>query len=203
MRHRFSAPLLLATLLAAAPAFAQNPSAPVPGGATTPAPVASASARSGMIGLDAMTATVFQQGQSSFSGIALRLRMRHSRLVPNIEIMPTLEFWQNTSRVSAFDIEVKRRDAAFSADARWAFHNRPWVPYAGLGFGLHFLDNEVRAPKLGMPLESEALIKGGVDLLAGVQSNPDTRLGSFLELKFLGVAKYRQLKINTGLNWNF
>ena len=194
MRPPHLALLLFAALLAPARATAET--VPVPGQAPKVL-------KSGIIGLDAMTATVFQQGQSSFSGIALRLRVRHPSLVPNVEILPTFEYWQNTSHVDAFDIETKRRDATLAGDVRWVFRNHPWQPYVGGGFGLHFLDSEVRAPKLGLPHGSEGLIKGGLDALAGIQSNPEARLGSFVELKFLDVASYRQFKFSTGLLWNF
>jgi hypothetical protein len=192
-------PFHLALSLSAAllvPVLARAESVPVPA-------VMGAAPKSGIIGIDAMTGTVFQQGQSSFSGMALRLRVRHPRLVPNVEILPTFEYWQNTSHVDAFDIETKRRDAALTADVRWMFRSRPWQPYLGTGFGLHFLDSEVRAPSLGLPHGSEGLVKGGLDVLGGIQSNPEARLGSFLELKFINVTSYRQFKFNTGLLWNF
>jgi hypothetical protein len=185
---------LFAVLLA--PALARAESVPVPA-------TMGQAPKSGIIGLDAMTGTVFQQGQSSFSGIALRLRVRHPALVPNVEILPTFEYWQNTSHVDAFDIETKRRDAALTADVRWMFQSRPWKPYLGAGFGLHFLDSEVRAPSLGLPHGSEGVIKGGLDVLGGIQSNPEARLGSFLEFKFINVTAYRQFKFSTGLAWNF
>jgi len=185
-------PIILALAVLAALSSA------VPARAVTAPPVPT----SGLVGVDAMTGTVFQQGQSSFSGIALRLRVRHPALMPNLEILPTFEYWQNTSHVDAFDIETQRRDAALSCDARWLFHSRPWQPYAGLGFGLHFLDSEVSAPRFGVPHASEGLIKGGLEALAGIQSNPEARLGSFLEFKFLNVTAYRQFKFSTGLSWN-
>jgi hypothetical protein len=201
VRQRLYAPFLLAALLAPVTALAQNPSAPVPNMAQPSTPATTART-SGITGIEAMTATVFQQGQSSFSGIALRLRMRDPRLMPEIELMPTFEYWQNTSRVDAFDIELRRRDATLGGDARWVFHAKSWEPYGGAGLGLHFLNSEVRAPRYGTPHDSKGLIKGGFNLLAGIQSNPSTKLGSFLELKFLDVAAFRQLKISTGLAWN-
>jgi hypothetical protein len=198
--------LLALALLAPAAALAQNPSAPVPNMAqpksTAPATAAPVPNETKIIGIDGMTATVFQQGQSSFSGIALRMRMRHASLMPNIELMPTFEYWQNTSKIDRFDIELRRRDAALGGDARWVFHKETWQPFVGAGFGLHFINNEVRAPSSGIAHASDGLVKGGFNLLGGVQANPSARLGSFFELKFLDVTTYRQFKINTGLTWN-
>lgn len=187
---------LLLSVVLLVPALARAQSVPVPA-------VVGGAPKSGIIGVDAMTGTVFQQGQSSFSGMALRLRVRHPQLVPAVEILPTFEYWQNTSHVDAFDIETKRRDAALTADVRWMFRSRPWKPFVGAGFGLHFLNNEVRAPSLNPPHASQALIKGGFDVLGGIQANPDARIGTFLELKFINVTSFRQFKFNTGLAWNF
>ena len=192
MRVRIVSPLVLVALLGLSSAAAAAADTPVP----------FATPRSGFIGADAMTSTVFQQDQSSFSGIALRVRLRSPALVPAVEFLPTFEYWQNTSKLDAFGIETTRRDATLGADARWVFKHAAWQPYAGAGFGLHFLDDEVRAPKLGVPHATHALVKGGLEALGGVQFGMGTRLGSFLELKLLNVTQYRQYKFNTGLSWN-
>ena len=75
----------------------------------------------GITGLDVMTGTVFQEGQSSFSGVAMRLRVRNSKFAPGLEFLPTIEYWQNTSHLDAFDIETRRRDATLGLDMRWMF----------------------------------------------------------------------------------
>jgi hypothetical protein len=159
--------------------------------------------KSGVVGLDAMSATVFQQGQSSFSGIALRLRIRHASLRPNVELLPTFEYWQSTNKVNEFQIETRRRDATMSGDVRWVFLQSAAHPYVGMGYGLHFLNSEVRAPRYGLPHETHGLVKGGLDAMIGIQSGPEARFGSFLELKYLDVSLYRQVKISTGVAWNF
>lgn len=190
-------PFIFASLVFAAALALSAPATAEP--APLSAPLAP---RTGIVGLDAMTATVFQQGQSSFSGVAVRARLRSPALLPAIEIMPTFEYWQNSSRIDAFGIETLRRDATLGADARWVFKNPTWQPYAGAGFALHFLDDEVRASRLGVPHATHALVKGGFEALGGVQFGMGTRLGSFLELKFLNVTQYRQVKFATGLTWN-
>jgi hypothetical protein len=196
----------LALLAAAArPALAQE--IPVPGQTPTqsaPAQTATPAkplVKNGIVGLDAMTSTVFQEGQSSFSGLSFRMRIHSAAVVQNLEILPTFEYWQNTSTLSSFDIKTQRRDATLGADVRWVFNHKTWRPYAGFGLALHFLNNELRRPNLGVR-NTEALIKGGVNALGGVNFGMTDRLGSFVELKFLGVSKYRQIKFNTGLSWN-
>lgn len=197
----------LALLAAAArPAIAQE--IPVPG--QTPTSTAPAQAatpakplvKNGIVGLDAMTSTVFQEGQSSFSGLVFRMRIHSAAVVQNLEILPTFEYWQNTSTLSGFQVKTQRRDATLGCDARWVFSHAGWRPYAGVGLALHFLNNELRAPSLGVPKATDAIIKGGVNALGGVNFGMTERLGSFIELKFLGVSKYRQIKFNTGLSWN-
>lgn len=157
----------------------------------------------GITGVDVMTATVFQEGQSSFSGLAARLRIRDARLVRNLEILPTVEYWQNTSKLSSYDVKVIRRDATLGGDVRWVFPHQRWEPYAGVGLSLHFLEDQLKAPPLGVPDRTTSTVRGAIALLGGVQFGMADKLGSFLEVKWHDVKGYRQLKINTGLGWNF
>ena len=157
--------------------------------------------KGGIVGLGAMTETVFQEGQSSFSGIALRLRIRNAKFRPNLELMPTMEYWQNTSSLAAFNVSTRRRDATLGADLRWVFGNKKaWQPYAGAGFSLHFLEDELHIQGLN---ESSGSVRGGFGALGGVEFNLGSRLGSFVECKYHHVSDYRQLKLNLGLSWNF
>jgi hypothetical protein len=162
-----------------------------------------AAARSGgIVGLGVMTSSVYQEGQSSFSGVAMRLRIRGAAFRPNLELLPTVEYWQNNSHIDAFDISTRRRDATIGADVRWVFDSKKgWQPYAGAGLALHFLNDDLRSSHYGN--RSSGLVRGGVDALGGVEFNFAARIGSFLELKFHDVSQYRQVKFNTGLNWNF
>jgi opacity protein-like surface antigen len=190
---------LLLSVTAAASALAQS------GDASTPVPgrVAPAPAHAGVSGLDVMTATVFQEGQSSFSGIALRLRLRSAALVPNVEIMPAVEYWQNTNRVSLFGLRTTRGDATLGCSARWTFTRDHWQPYVGAGIAVHFLDEKVNAPQLGVNEQHVSTVRGGYSLHGGVTFPLTRRLANFLELEHHGVSHFRQLKFNTGLSWNF
>lgn len=154
-------------------------------------------------GVDVMTATVLQEGQSSFSGLALRLRLRSAELVDNVQIMPTVEYWRNSSTIETFGIEAVRKDATLGVDARWTFPREHWRPYVGAGVAAHFLSNHVNAPSLGLPDANNSLVKGGLAALAGAEFTMNNRLSNFLELKFHGVGDYNQLKINWGLAWGF
>ena len=134
---RVSFPRLLVVVAATAVLFSS-----VPGpaqGATAPA----TSAANGLAGIDAMTATVFQQDQSSFSGLAIRARLHSAKLLDNVEFLPTVEYWRNSSKVDAYDLRTVRRDATLGTDARWMFPGEAWRPYAGAGVAVHFLSDEV------------------------------------------------------------
>ena len=158
--------------------------------------------RAGILsGVDAMTSTVMQEGQSSFSGVALRTRLHSAQIVEGFELMPSVEYWRNGSTVQPFDIRTSRTDATFSLDGRFAFHGDAWKPYLGGGFGVHFLSTEVRAPALGLPHAEHSLIKGGFAALAGASFPLAKRLDNFLELKYHHIPSYSQLKINWGLAW--
>ena len=188
--HRWLAALAATVaLLATPPAHAQ--------GATTPAPAAG-----GLTGIDAMTATVFQEGQSSFSGLAVRFRLHDARLLDNVEFLPTVEYWRNSSTVEAFGLHTVRRDATLGGDARWMFPGESWRAYAGAGLAVHFLSDRVDAPAYGLNDRKDSLTKGGIALLGGVAFATKSHIGNFIEVKGHLVGGFRQLKINMGLSWN-
>ena len=163
---------------------------------------APARAGGGLTGVDAMTATVFQEHQSSFSGLALRFRVQHPRLLDNIELLPTVEYWRNSTTIDAFNLKAVRRDATLGGDVRWMFPGEAWRFYAGAGVAVHFLSSEVDAPALGLNKASDSLTKGGLALLGGVAFGTKSRIGNFVELKGHMVGGYRQFKLNMGLSWN-
>jgi hypothetical protein len=160
-----------------------------------------ASATGSITAVEAMTATIFQQHQSSFSGIGLRVRLQPPQLVKEISLMPTLEYWRNTSNISSFGIEAVRKDATLGVDACYLFPGQTWKGYAGAGFALHFLSNEVDAPTLGLNDATDSLIKGGVAALGGVTFGLAGRLSNMIELKYHHIPDHSQLKINWGLSY--
>jgi len=168
----------------------------------TPVPATAATTPTGLAraftGLDLMTATVFQEGQSSFSGLGLRARFHDARLLDNVEILPTVEYWRNSSSVS--DFGLRRRDATLGADARWMFAGEVWRPYVGAGVAVHFISNEVSGPDIGD--RKHSLTMGGLGLLGGVAFGTKARFGNFVEVKGHLVSGFRQLKLNMGLSWN-
>ena len=152
-----------------------------------------------LVGFDAMTATVMQKKQSSFSGVGLRARIRSDQLIENIEFMPYFEYWRNTSTVQPFNIRSSRSDATLGGDVRIGTEFRGFHPYAGTGFGLHFMETEVQAPSLGLPLGRNSIVKGGVSLLGGATFPLAGNLENFFEVKYHHVPNYAQFKINMGL----
>ena len=169
--------------------------------ALTAAP-APARAAGGLTGIDAMMATVFQEGQSSFSGLGLRFRISDSRLTDNIDFLPTVEYWRNSSTLEAFNLSAVRRDGTIGADVRWLFPGEAWRFYAGTGISAHFISTEVDAPQFGLNDANDSLTKGGMTLLAGAWFGSRSSLGNFIEAKAHLVGGYRQLKINFGLSWS-
>lgn len=155
-----------------------------------------------LVGLDGMSATVLQEGQSSFSGLGLRMRMTSVALVPGVDLLPSFEYWRNRSTVEPFGIETARRDATVGVDARYTFRRSTWSPYLGAGLGLHFLSGEVHAPGLGIEHDRNSVVKGGLAALGGVQFPITPKVHNFVELKYHHVTDYRQLKINWGLSFD-
>jgi opacity protein-like surface antigen len=153
----------------------------------------------GISGVDGMTSTVFQEGQSSFSGLGLRVRFQPQSLISEIEIMPVVEYWRNSSTVQPYDIRSTRKDATLGVDARYTFTNNSWKPYVGVGYGLHFMSSNVRAPQLGVDDASDSVVMGGLAVLGGVSFTLTKRIDNFLELKYHHISGYKQLKLNWGL----
>ena len=159
-------------------------------------------ARAGTItAVDGMTATVMQEGQSSFSGLGVRLKLHPQRVVSEIELMPTIEYWRNSNSVQPINIKTMRKDATLGMDVRYRFAARGWNPYVGAGYALHFLSTRVNAPSLGLDEASNSLVKGGLAALAGVSFGLSGRLDNFFELKYHHVPEYRQIKLNWGLTF--
>ncbi len=158
---------------------------------------------SAVTGLDVMTSTVLQEGQSSFSGLGVRLRLRSAQLVEGIEFLPAIEYWRNHTSLKGFGIESSRRDATLLGEARYTFRSAHWSPYAGVGFGLHFLSSTVDAPSFGINRQERSLIKGGPCLLGGATFPITKAVDSFADLEYHHVTDYRQLKINWGLSFSF
>lgn len=155
-----------------------------------------------LVGIDATTSTVMQEGQSSFSGLAMRMRFHPEALVRSIEIMPTIEYWRNSSSVPAFGIESTRKDATLGLDVRYVFYRDGWEPYLGTGYAVHFLSSTVNAPGLGLIEATDSLTKGGLAALAGVSVPLTTRIHNFIEVKYHHITEYRQLKLNWGISYN-
>ena len=152
-----------------------------------------------IVGVDAMTATVMQQHQSSFSGLGIRGVVHSAQLISNVEFLPYVEYWRNSSLVQPFNIRSMRSDATLGCDARYRAEFRGLHPYAGAGFGLHFLSSEVQAPALGLPIGRSSLVKGGISILGGAAFPLAGRLENFVEVKYHHLPEYGQVKINMGL----
>lgn len=152
-------------------------------------------------GVDAMNSTVFQQHQSSFSGLGVRVRLHAARIVQGFDLLPYVEYWRNSSKVEPFGITTSRKDATLGADLRYSFRGQGWHPYVGGGFGVHFLSSEVDAPTLGIRHERDSVIKGGLSALGGLTFPLSKHLDNFIELKYHHLPGYSQLKINMGIAW--
>jgi hypothetical protein len=157
----------------------------------------------GLEALEVFTSTIFQQHQSSFSGIGLRMRVGPPQLMQGFSILPSVEYWRNTNRVDAFAIETTRKDATLATFLRFDWSREGWQPFVGVGLGLHFLSSEVDAPSLGLSDESDSVVRGGVAWLAGVKFGLAGRLGNLIEVEHHYVPDQSQLKLNWGLSYDF
>jgi hypothetical protein len=152
--------------------------------------------------IDVMSSTVMQEGQSSFAGLAARARVHPSRLINELELLPGIEYWRNSSTVSPYDIHTQRKDATLSIAMRYNFEWKTMHPYAGLGYGIHFLSSKVDAPAFGLNNATDSVTKGGLSGLGGMTFTLTPNLDNFIELEYHHIPDYRQLKINWGLGFH-
>jgi hypothetical protein len=183
-------------------------SKPTPGATTTPsataAPTTSASTSGSLLsGMDVMLSTVMQQHQSSFSGLGLRGRIKVPQLIEGFTVMPSIQYWRNQSTIQKFDIQTVRKDATMAAILRYDWKHEGWQPYAGAGWGVHFLSSEVDAPILGLNDASDSTIKGALEALGGISFGLAGRLGNVIELEYHHLPGEAQLKFNWGLSIDF
>ena len=159
-------------------------------------------ARAGTFGgVDLMTATVMQKHQSSFSGLAARVRFSSARLVDGFELLPYVEYWRTSTTVDPPDVTVSRKDATLGAHVLYRFHRPGWQPYVGGGLGVHFLSSKVNAPALGIDGQSDSVIRGGLSALVGTGFPLTDHVQNFLELEYHHLPDMSQLKISTGISW--
>lgn len=189
---------LAALSLALAPAMVRAQS----GASNTPTPATANAATApagGLRGVDVIMSTVMTPHQSSFAGLALRARLQSARIIPQIEFMPSLEYWRNTSEVPSYDITATRKDATLSFDTRYNFVTRGMRPYLGAGWALHFMSSTVDAPSLGIHNADDSLTKGNLAALGGIAFPMNDRIDNIIELKYHFLSDLRQFKINWGI----
>ncbi|HET9327571.1 MAG TPA: hypothetical protein VFQ05_12425 [Candidatus Eisenbacteria bacterium] len=193
--------LALAALIAfstiAATSHAQTTPTP------TPPPTPGATPGGSLRSVEGITSTIFQERQSSFSGIGVRVRVRLPQLIEGFSVAPMIEYWRNRSTLKDFGVEATRKDATLGALFRYDLKREGWQPYFGTGMGLHFLSSELDAPSLGFNDASESLMKGGVILLGGIKFGLAGKLGNLIELEYHGLGEHSQTKFNWGLSYDF
>jgi opacity protein-like surface antigen len=199
--------LILAALLAAPlPALAQSAETPVPGKTNAGKPATASSETGSPLGLtsvEGILSTIFQSGQSSFSGTGLRLHLHPSRMMEGFSLVPSLEYWRNSNELDTFGIKSTEKDATLGIEFRYNFpRESAFKPYLGIGYGLHFLSSEFEATTLGIS-GNDSVTLGGVSALGGISMPITDRLVNVFELKFHYLSDNSQTKLNYGLAWNF
>jgi opacity protein-like surface antigen len=152
-------------------------------------------------GVNAMSSTVLQEHQSSFSGLGLRVALKSAQIVEGFELLPYVEYWRTSTTVDPFHITTARKDATLGADVRYQFRRSGWRPYLGGGWGLHFLSSEVDAPALGLNHESDSVTRGGLSVLGGAAFPLTAHLDNFIEMKYHHLPGMSQFKLSFGIGW--
>ena len=155
-----------------------------------------------VINVEGMLSTIFESGQSSFSGTGLRVHVQSPLLIPEISFVPVIEYWRNTNRLEAFDIKSSQNDAALGFEARYQFPREGFKPYIGAGWSAHFISSEVHSQSLGLD-KTDSVTRGAFTLLGGVNMPITPKLSNVLELKFHYLPGDSQTKLNYGLSYAF
>jgi len=153
-------------------------------------------------GIDAMTQSVKQEGQSFITGLAVRTRLSSDDLPVGLTLMPTLEYWRDTDQLKDFNVRATQKDLTLGLDGRFDFSAGTWRPYAGAGLAAHFVNTKFEAPDIGVQQQEEGHTKIGPEVIAGLQLAPISWLQSFFELKYDYVPPFRQFKLNWGFGVN-
>lgn len=201
---------LAALLLAPLPALAQSSDVPVPGQSTPPSTGATTTAASepkrlplGILSVEVLLSTVFQSGETSFSGTGLRIPMQPAGLLEGFSLVPVIEYWRNSNQVETFGIKSTESDATLGVEFRYEFPREgSFKPYVGIGWGMHFMSSEFEAATLGLD-GSDSVTLGGVSALGGITMPITNRLMNIFELKFHYLPDQSQTKLNYGLAWKF
>ena len=145
--------------------------------------------------------TVFQKEQTSFSGIGLRLHLAGPASIPGMSFVPTLQYWSSHNEISAFGIKSERSDAMLGMETRYTFDNVTLKPYAGLGYGIHFFDDQVTTPQTGS--QSQSLSKGAFNLLGGVSMPLSGNLHNDFGAQYVMAGDRAQFKLDWGFRYAF
>src|SRR2546427_10716847 len=132
-------------------------------------PMAAQSQSIHMNGLDGMTQTVKQEGQSAVTGMALRARLGSDDLPVGSTLMPTLEYWKDSDRLQDFNIKSTQKDPSLGLDGRYDLSMGKWRPYFGAGLGAHFIKTTFSAPDIGVAPTEQSHTKIGPNALIGLQ----------------------------------
>lgn len=147
--------------------------------------------------------SIFQSNQSSFSGLGMRLHFKSAALIENITITPSIQYWRNHTNVPSFGVESSRSDARLGVDMRYTFLQYGVQPWVGGGWGLHFLDNELSAPTLGLVNAEDSVVKGGMSLGGGLSTPIAGQLTNDFGIEYDFIGDQSQLKLNFGVRYRF
>jgi hypothetical protein len=152
-------------------------------------------------GIEGTLNTVFQREQTSFSGIGLRLHMTGPASIPGMSFVPTLQYWSSHNEISTFGIKSTRSDAMLGMETRYTFDDVTLKPYAGVGYGIHFFNDQVTTPATGD--QSQSLSKGAFSLLGGISTPLSGNLHNDFGAQYVMAGDRAQFKLDWGFRYSF
>lgn len=144
--------------------------------------------------------TVFQKEQTSFSGIGVRVHMAGPAAIPGMSLVPTLQYWSSKNDMSEFGFKSQRSDAMMGIEARYNWKSS-LLPYAGMGYGIHFMDDQVTSTSTGD--QSKSLSKGAISLLGGISVPLAGKLHNDFGGQYFFLGDRAQFKLDWGFRYEF
>ena len=156
-----------------------------------------------LAGIDLALNSVKRQDQSSIAGWSARMRIDGDDFPIGLMLMPTISRWQDKTSVEALSFGTTQRDFTLGLDAAFQWQWKSVKPYAGAGFGVHFMRAEFAAPTLGVPPTVESATRFAPDILLGLAMPTSSWLQPYTEASYAWLSPSNQFRFNVGLGANF
>lgn len=152
------------------------------------------------LGIKGIGARIGYVDPENVSGTAvLGLHMDAGTIVRGVHVMPYMEYW--SAGVNVAGVNADQSDLAFAVDVDMDFplQGSRTTPYAGAGFGIHFLSADSNVP--GATSSDDT--KFGLNIQGGIRNQMMPNVAIFGEARYAFVSDASQFKFIGGFTYQF